>query len=471
MAAQNKEEVFNAILRQDLTAFIAKTFATVDGSQPFSPNWHVELIADRLMRAYRREIKRLIITLPPRNLKSISASVAFPAWALGKNPSLRFICVSYAQDLSAKLARDCRTVMSASWYRRAFPFGGLNPHKLAEGEFETAAGGNRLSTSVGGTLTGRGGNFIIIDDPIKPQDVHSELRRQSVKEWYNSTLYSRLDNKKDDVIILIMQRVHVDDLVAHVLEKEHWEHLRLPAIAEEDESYVLSNGRKVGRRAGEPLHREREPLKVLKQLRASMSSYQFSAQYQQAPVPAEGNLIKWSWFATYESLPPQGSNDKIVQSWDLATTSGDSSDWSVCTTWLIKDKKYYLQDVLRARMEFPDLKRKVVSYARAYGANVVLLEEAGIGIGLLQQLRSERSGLHLIGIRPEGSKTDRAAAQSAVIEAGSVLMPKKASWLVDFRTELLAFPMGKHDDQVDSMSQLLNWAETRSRKRVGNLFR
>jgi predicted phage terminase large subunit-like protein len=327
-----------------------------------------------------------------------------------------------------------------------------------------------LSTSVGGTLTGRGGNFIIIDDPIKPQEAHSEPRRQSVKQWYDSTLYSRLDNKKDDVIILIMQRLHVDDLVAHVMEKAHWEHLRLRLVAVDDERYVLSSGRKVGRGEGEPLNQEREPPSVVKRLRATMSSHEFSAQYQQAPVPAQGNLIKWKWFATYDSLPAQGGNDKTVQSWDLATTSGDSSDWSVCTTWLIKDKKYYLQDVLRERMEFPDLKRKVVSHARTFGANVVLLEDAGIGIGLRQQLRSERSGLHVIGIRPEGSKTDRAAAQSAIIEAGSVLIPRKAPWLDDFRNELLAFPMGKNDDQVDSVSQALNWGEGRSRKRVGVLF-
>ncbi|CAA2142219.1 phage terminase large subunit [Hyphomicrobium sp. ghe19] len=470
MAAPSKSEIFNAVLRQDLASFIARAFATVDGSQPFAANWHIDLIADRLMRAYRREIKRLIITLPPRNLKSISASIAFPAWALGKNPALRFICASYSQELSGKLARDCRTVMSAPWYRRALAAGGLNPHKQAEGEFETLAGGYRLSTSVGGTLTGRGGNFIIIDDPIKPQDVQSEPRRQSVKQWYDSTLYSRLDNKKDDVIILIMQRVHVDDLVAHVMEKEPWEHLRLPAIAEEDESYVLLDGRKVGRREGEPLHPEREPLKVLRQLRASMSSYQFSAQYQQAPVPAEGNLLKWRWFQRYESLPPRGGNDRIVQSWDLATTSGETSNWSVCTTWLIQKGKYYLQDVLRMRMEFPDLKRKAVSHARALRANVVLLEEAGIGIGLIQQLRSEGNGIRWIGMRPEGSKVDRVAAQSAIIEAGAVFIPRHAPWLDDFRNELLAFPNGRNDDQVDSLSQLLNWAETRSLKRVGSLF-
>jgi predicted phage terminase large subunit-like protein len=341
---------------------------------------------------------------------------------------------------------------------------------MAEEEFETLAGGYRLSTSVGGTLTGRGGNFIIIDDPIKPQDAQSEPRRQSVKQWYDSTLYSRLDNKKNDVIILIMQRVHVDDLVAHVMEKEEWEYLRLPAIAEDDENYKLSDGQIVGRGFGEPLHPEREPLKVLKRLRASMTSFQFSAQYQQSPVPAEGNLLKWRWFRAYDTLPTLGNNDMIVQSWDLATTTGGASDWSVCTTWLVKNKTYYLLNVLRERMEFPDLRRRVVSQARTFGAKVVLVEEAGIGIGLLQQLRSEAEGIRLIGIRPDGSKADRATAQSAIIEAGSVFVPREAAWLDAFRNEVLAFPIGRNDDQIDSMSQMLNWAETRTKKRVGVLF-
>ncbi|MFT3731773.1 MAG: phage terminase large subunit [Hyphomicrobium sp.] len=466
----NKAEIFNAMLRQDLAAFIGKTFSTVDAGQEFSPNWHIEVIADRLMRAYRREIKRLIIALPPRNLKSISASVAFPAWALGKNPCLRFICASYSQDLAGKLARDCRTVMSSPWYRRAFSYAALNPSKTAEGEFETTAGGYRLSTSVGGTLTGRGGNFIVIDDPIKPQEAQSEPRRQSVKQWYDSTLYSRLDNKKDDVIIVIMQRVHVDDLVAHIMEKEEWEYLKLPAIAEEDEAYELSNGRVVGRSAGEALHAEREPLKVLKRTRSSMSSFEFSAQYQQSPVPAEGNLLKWSWFRSYDNLPPRDHNVKIVQSWDLATTISGASDWSVCTTWLVHQKQYYLRDVLRERMQFPDLRRKILSHAQEFDAKVVLIEEAGIGLGMIQQLRSERNRIRTIGIRPEGSKVDRAAAQSAIIEAGAVLLPRRAPWLDTFHNEILVFPNGRNDDQVDSMSQMLNWSETRSKKRVGVLF-
>jgi len=468
MTTFDKVTFFNTILRQDLFTFIAKTFATIDGSQEFSSNWHIEVIADRLMRAYRREVKRLIIALPPRNLKSISASVAFPAWALGKNPALRFICASYSQELSAKLARDCRTVMSTPWYQRAFPNGRLNPDKMAEGEFETLSGGSRLSTSVGGTLTGRGGNFIIIDDPIKPQEAQSQARRESVKQWYDSTLYSRLDNKKDDVIILIMQRVHVDDLVAHVMEKEDWEFLRLPAIAEDDERYALSDGRRVGRRAGEALDVKREPLAILKGLRKSMTAYQFSAQYQQSPVPAEGNLLRWRWFQVYETLPAATKGSSIVQSWDLASSINSGSDWSVCTTWLVQDRKYYLIDVFRKRMEFPALKRKIVSHASEFGAKIVLLEEAGIGLSFVQQLREER--LRVIGVRPEGSKEDRIAAQSPIIEAGSVFLPAHAPWLDDFREEVRAFPIGRNDDQVDSMSQLLNWAERRPKKRAGVLF-
>jgi hypothetical protein len=146
-----------AILRNDLASFIAKSFGTIDGSQAFLPNWHIDLIADHLERAYRGEIKRLVITMPPRNLKSICASVAFVAWALGHNPSQRFITASYSSDLVLKHARDCRTIMQSPWYQATFPGARLNPKRLAEDDFETTKGGGRLSTSVGGTLTGRGG--------------------------------------------------------------------------------------------------------------------------------------------------------------------------------------------------------------------------------------------------------------------------------------------------------------------------
>ncbi len=470
MTMASDAELYRTLLRTDLLTFIGRTYATVDGRTQFLPNFHIELIADRLMAAYRREIKRLIITLPPRSLKSISASIAFPAWALGQDPKLRIICASYAQEFSGDLARKCRKVMLSPWYRGAFPQGALNPNKLAEEEFETIAGGSRLSTSLGGSLTGRGGNFIIIDDPIKALDAQSKANRERVKDWYDSTLYSRLDSKDDDVIILVMQRVHVDDLVAHVQEKEDWELIELPAIAVCDERFELlkplGNVRYLGRKAGEVLHPAQESRKAIEASRATLGTVLFSAQYQQNPIPPEGNLIKRSWLRDYEGdIEPE----RIVQSWDVAATSNVNSDWSVCTTWLVKNRKYYLQDVLRGRWEFPDLKRKVVAHARSQRAKVVLIENAHVGIGLIQQLKSE-GGVHIIPVQADAAKVVRMATQSAIIEAGSVFLPKRAAWRDAYIAELSAFPGGRNDDQVDSTSQFLNWIEGHGRKRAGILF-
>ena len=456
----DRRSVLDALLREDLKSFLIRTFLTIDRSQPYLDTWHLDLLADALMRAYRRETTRLIITLPPRSLKSIAASVAFPAWALGRNPRLKIVCASYAAELAAKHARDTRTVMQADWYRRIFPDTRLNPKKMSEEEFTTTTHGFRLATSVGGTLTGRGGNLIIIDDPIKAQDALSKVKRDSVGEWFDGTLYSRLDNKRDDVIVLVMQRVHLDDLAGRLLDRGGWEHVCLPAIAEGDETFVLSDGRRVGRRKGEALHPAREPLDKLAEARINLGAFAFSAQYQQCPVPEDGHLVSWDWFETADGSPvPAGTT---VQSWDVAMTAGDGSDWSVCTTWRVVGERYDLLDVLRERLLFPELKRRVVAMARQFRADTVLIEEVGIGQGLIQQLRDEGQ-LHPIGCVPVGSKAARLAAQSAVIEARRVVLPKAAPWLAGLRAELVAFPHGRHDDQVDSLTQFLAWHGNRPR--------
>jgi len=222
-----------------LPTFIRKSFGTVAPAVSYQHNWHIDTIAWHLQQCLDGKINRLIITLPPRSLKSICASVAFPAWALGRNPGLRIICASYANELTRKHALDCRAVMESDWYRDTFPGTRLHPDKNTELEFMTTARGYRYGTSVGGTLTGRGGNFLIIDDPMKSGDAMSATKRDSVKHWFDGTVYSRLDNKAEDVIVLIMQRVHVDDLVGHVLENEEWTHINIPAIAEIDQEYEV----------------------------------------------------------------------------------------------------------------------------------------------------------------------------------------------------------------------------------------
>jgi len=232
-----------AIVRSDLYSFIRSIFPIVSPGGAFAGNWHIEAIAYHLTLILQRHLKRLIITLPPRNLKSICASVAFPAFVLGHDPSRRIICVSYSEALARKHANDCRAVMRSSIYGRVFPNTRISPDKDTELEFATTCGGNRLATSVGGTLTGRGGNLIVIDDPMKPQDAYSVPERERVKQWYANTLLSRLDNKAEDGIIAVMQRLHVDDLIGHLLQEGGWYVLNLPAIAEDEESVELCHHR------------------------------------------------------------------------------------------------------------------------------------------------------------------------------------------------------------------------------------
>jgi hypothetical protein len=244
----------------------------------FQGNWHIEAIAYALSRVMRGEIRRLIITVPPRNLKSFCASIAFPAFVLGHDPTRRIICVSYSEALAGKHANDCRAIMQSEKYRAIFRTR-ISPQKNTELEIMTTVRGFRLAASVGGTLTGRGGSMIIIDDPQKPQDAQSQNAREQVHQWFTNTLLSRLDKKSTDAIILVMQRLHQDDLAGPLLQQEGWEVLNLPAIAEVDQEIPLAAGRLHERRRGSLLHPEREPQSVLDELRRAMGSAEFSAQY------------------------------------------------------------------------------------------------------------------------------------------------------------------------------------------------
>jgi hypothetical protein len=240
----------DAAMRTDLYAFLQAVFRIMSGGSELMLNWHLEAMTSALTKVIRGETRRLIITIPPRSLKSICASVALPAFVLGHDPTRRIICVSYSEVLARKHANDCRALMRSSLYRRLFPGTRISSTKDTEFEFMTTARGFRLTTSVGGTLTGRGGNLIVIDDPMKPQDAQSETTRENVLQWYSNTLLSRLDSKVDDAIILVMQRLHPEDLVGHLLDQGGWTHLNLPAIAETDETIPLGGGRIYHRAAG-----------------------------------------------------------------------------------------------------------------------------------------------------------------------------------------------------------------------------
>src|ERR1700757_2306454 len=225
---------YQVLLRQDFVSFAVRCFQDLNPQAERAMNWHIEVIAAKLTAVREGKIRRLIINLPPRHLKSFVASIAFPAWYLGLDPSVQILCVSYAQDLADKLARDCRSIMISPWYGRIFPTR-LSAHRQAVQEFVTTCQGYRLAISTGGVLTGRGADIIMIDDPLKREDALSRALRQAGNEWFVNTLYSRLNDKRTGAIVIIMQRLHEDDLVGHVLAQEPWEVLSFPAIAETDE--------------------------------------------------------------------------------------------------------------------------------------------------------------------------------------------------------------------------------------------
>lgn len=455
---------YDAVLRQDLSSFIAKCFQTLNPATTYLPNWHIDLIAEYLQACMRGEIKRLVIAMPPRALKSVSVSVAWPAWVLGHNPSQRVMAASYAASLSVKHSVDCRHILQAPWYRALFPATVLTRDQNTKHKFMTTKHGFRFATSVGASAIGEGGDILIVDDPMNPVQALSSAAREQVFEWFRHSFLTRLNNKETGCVVVVMQRLHPDDLVGQLLESGvgGWEVLSLPAISEEDCAFRFG-GVHYLRKAGEALHTAREGAARLRQLKQELGSHVFSAQYQQSPQRIEGALIMRHWFQHYDEVESEGVI-RIVQSWDTAIKAGANHDASVCATWAEAVSGYYLLDMAVMRLEYPALKQAIVRLAERFRPHVVLLEDAGSGQSLLQDLRRE-SQLPLIGVRPHLDKVTRLAAVSALVESGRVWLPRRAAWLADFESELYSFPAGKHDDQVDAFSQYLNWVREKSRPR------
>jgi predicted phage terminase large subunit-like protein len=449
--------MYSHLLRHDLCAFTHRAFLEIEGSD-FHLGWHIEVLAAKLEDVRCGRCKRLIINIPPRHLKSFMTSIVFPAYVLGHDPAKKILSVTYAQGLSENLARKSRTLMTSRLYESLF---NTRLSRDAVSDFETTAGGYRLSTSTSGVLTGRGADIIIIDDPIKANDAQSDNRRAFVNEWYDNTLRSRLNNQETGAIIIVMQRLHADDLVAHVQQTEAWDVLSFPAIAERNDSYEILTpyGRKeIRRSAGEILQPSLVSAATLDIQRGAMTEYNFTAQYQQDPQPPAGIIVKREWISFYDPHDPPRKFDQVVQSWDTANKDSELANFSVCTTWGKTDRNMYLIDVFRRRLNFPDLKRAVREQAEQYHADVVLIEDKASGTSLLQELKADGFWQAQPAPAIDGDKIMRLHGQTAKIQGGYALFPRNAPWLDIYLQELTGFPNAKHDDQVDSTVYALAWS-------------
>lgn len=407
-------------------------------------NWHQDKICDALTRVYEGKCKRLIINIPPRYSKTEFVK-NFIAWTLGKAPDSEFIYVSYSGRLASNSTADVRGLVSTPEYKGIFPAVELKADTRAKDHWSTTAGGVVFATGCpDGTCTGFGagklregfGGAIIIDDPHKADEANSDVSRNSVIEWFQNTLESRANNP-DTPIIVIMQRLHEDDL-AGWLEAgnngEQWEVLRLPV---RDEN-------------GTPLWPWKHSAAKLDQMEKK-NRYVFAGQYMQRPSPLGGGIYKDEWWKYYNPAAPPRFK-RIIQTWDTAFKKTESADYSVCFTIGETDTGYYLIDRYKEKIEFPALKRAAKSLAAKYSPTAVLVEDKASGQSLIQELR-EDTLLPIVAIPKEADKISCAHAVTPQVESGNVFLPEGAEWVPDFLKTMGQFPNGAHDDDCDSFAQ------------------
>jgi len=446
--------------RRSLINFVEYTFPK------YQTNWHHRVIAGYLDKFASGEIKRLIVLCPPRHGKSELVSRRLPAYLLGKYPDAEVIATSFGDTLAKKMNRDVQRIIDSDLYRDVFPntqLFGKNVATLSYGTYLRNAStfevvnytGNYKCAGVGGGVTGEGGNFIIIDDPIKNHEqASSPVYRKKVWEWYVSTLFTRLDNNlSNDIgehLLVTLTHWHEDDLAGRIIDADidkNWTVVNFPAILEGDP------GPDDPRDEGQALWPAKKNLKQLYEIKNLLGPW-FNSLYQGSPKPAEGDIVPMEKFGRYKTYPRLMA--KKVQSWDTAQKTKDRHDYSVCTTWVIRGIEKYLIDVYREKLAYPDLKRACLSQFEKHKPDIVLMEDKSSGTSLVQDLKSD---IPIIPIIPCKQKVDRMEIETLQIDAGCVFLPQSSSWLTDYESELRSFPSSKNDDQVDSTSQLLAWAK------------
>ena len=427
----------------------------------YQMNWHHRLLCDYLDKLACKEIRRLMVFMPPRHGKSELVSRKFPAYLLGRNPDTSIISCSYSADLASRMNRDVQRLIDSEKYSVLFPEShlfGKNIRSTAKGSFLRNSDifeivnhrGTYRSSGVGGGITGMGGEYIIIDDPVKNrEDADSATMREKVYDWYTSTLYTRLE--KDGCILLTLTRWHEDDLAGKLLKAaqegaDQWTILELPAVCEyPPKPYDV-------RQEGEALWKWKYDEEALEKMKVTVGSRDWAALYQQHPTPGEGGTFKREWWNYYKVLP-DGLYD-FVQSWDCTFKDAQSSDYVVGQVWARKGSSRYLLDQVRGRMSFTETLRAIRSLSAKWSQAIrKLVEDKANGTAVIDVLRKEIPGL--IPVEPEGGKIVRANAVTAVAEAGNIYLPDPsiAPWVHDFVEEHAVFPNGANDDQVDAQTQ------------------
>lgn len=453
--------------RRSYSEYLRAAWHVVEPGTEFMPNWHIDLIAEYLQAVQLRQFRFLAINMPPRYLKTGCVSVFWPTWTWTWEPESRWIFASYDQSLSTDISTTRRTVIESEWYQGHFGhIVRMAKDENLKGEFSNDRRGRMVSTSIGAKVLGKGGNFIVIDDPIDPERAYSRAYRDQATRFIRQTLYSRLNDKRRGVMVMVMQRLHVDDPTAMLVQEMGWTLLKIPAIAPKPQQYSFPiSGKILHRQAGDILWPEREGEEELALMRKTLTEYGWASQYQQEPVPVGGAMVKFEWIRYYDVLPLRF--DEVISTWDLTFTDTSRSDYVVGQVWGRLGATKYLLDQLRDRMGFTKAKAAMRAIKEKWPQmRAMYIEEKANGHATIEDMRKETSGV--LGYDPKDrDKITRLAANLTEFESGCVLMPKPElqPWVTGYVERLCAFPSVDFDDEIDCTSMALEKMQKQQRQR------
>ena len=441
------------MLQKSLSQYIQTAWPVVDHGASYKHNWHIDCISEYLEAVKLGQIKRLVINIPPRMSKSLTVAVCFPTWVWTTNPEKRFIKVSYSYKLSEKHNVMCRDLIRSDWYKSYWGEDvNIRYDMNMKDNFKNYANGYMFSTSVGGTVTGEGGDYIIVDDPQKPDEAFSEAVRNSVIMFFKNTLITRLNDQSTGAIILIMQRLHELDAAGYFLGLGYT-HLNLQARADEDQKiwYPVSNTF-YERKKDEVLDPVRLNEDIQENLKRDMGPVFYSAQYQQKPVPTEGIVFKQNMFQHYYQEVPKSAI--YYTCWDLTFKKGEQTAECACVVMAKSQETTYIVDCIHQKAAFKDQLQLIQAMRAKWKiARTHYIENAANAQAVTNMLENDVAGMILL--KPMGDKAIRAHSTTGYWEAGNILMPDPRLgevWVADFLLQHLGFPKMVLKDIVDATS-------------------
>lgn len=482
LLAKRREIVFKYLanepgaLESSLKLFIQAAWPQVE-ARPYVDGFHIDAICDHLEAVSRGEIKQLIINIPPRHSKSLVASVLWPAWEWTTQPYQQYLCFTYAHNLTVRDALKMRRLVASEWYKG---FWGdkvqLRHDQWAKTRFENTAGGHRHSSSVGGITTGAGGTRIIIDDPHNVMDTESPNRRQEVLNWHDDALATRDNDANNFARVVIMQRIHQNDLAGHLLEQGGWELLKLPMEYEGDKSTTCIGWQDPRNEPGQILCPARFNREAVERIKRSLGPRGAAGQLQQRPAAKGGNEFSRAWWDGVNRWNPGEKRwgTRVVARWlsfDTAMKDGQHNDYSAMACLELMDDyrlkvAHIWQDKIKAPVLVHKIETEIARWDRDGKLQGVLIEDKASGTGAIQTLGATlppEAAQLLIPYQPQGSKEYRARLASIWCERDCVLLPLPgvggAAWLFDFEEQLFQFPNAKHDDMVDALVQGILYLE------------